>query len=226
MGMKILKILFGLGLVPFCVGYTWQLAATAVTIRYRPEVPYYFVAGGLTYLVAHLLFKKPILSYVVAHELTHALFAMLCGGTVKSFHASERGGRVIISKSNFVITLAPYFFPLYTFIALLLYWLAHAADAQATTTHVLIFISGATFAFHLILTFIFLQTDQADIREQGAIFSYPLIYLFNVVFTALLLYIYLADNMDYLLFLAGGIIKTFNMSSIVFQKLLVLAQSI
>jgi hypothetical protein len=221
----VVKILFGLGLVPFCVGFSWQLAATAVTIQYKPDVPYYFVAGGLTYLVAHLLFKKPILSYVVAHELTHALFAMLFGGSVKSFHASERGGRVTISKSNFVITLAPYFFPLYTFIALLLYWLAHAADARGLITDVLIFLAGASFAFHLILTFIFLQTDQADIQEHGAIFSYPLIYLFNVGFTAFLLYIFLAENMDYLLFLAGGIIKTYNMLSLVFQKLLLLAHS-
>ena len=205
--------------MPFCVGYTWQLAATAVTIRYKPEVPYYFVAGGLTYLVAHLLFRKPILTYVVAHELTHALFAMLFGGSVKSFHASERGGRVTISKSNFIITLAPYFFPLYTFVALLLYWLAHVADARGMTTDILIYLSGATFAFHLILTFVFLQTDQADIREHGAIFSYPLIYLFNVAFTAFLVYIYLAENMNYLLFLAGGIIKSTGMIATVGKHL-------
>jgi hypothetical protein len=220
MGKKTFKILLGLGLVPFCLGFTWQLAATLVTVRYKPGAPYYFVAGGLTYLTAHLLFKKPILAYVVGHELTHALFALLFGGSVKSLHASSRGGRVTITKSNCIITLAPYFFPLYTFVALVFYYLARLADAQgATTTGVLIFVSGATFAFHLVLTFIFLQTDQNDIREHGEVFSYPLIYLFNVSFAAFLIYTYLAENMDYLLFLAGGILKSAGMITSVFNRL-------
>ncbi len=208
MGKKILKILFGLSLVPFCMGFTWQFATTVFTVHYRQDTPYYFFAGGLTYLTIHVLFKKPVLTYVIGHELTHALFALLFGGTVKSIHASDRGGRVTITKSNFIITLAPYFFPLYTTLALILYWTARAADARGMATDILIFLSGATFALHLVLTFAFLQTDQNDIREEGAIFSYPLIFLFNIAFAAFLMKVYLADNMDYLGFFTGGIIKT------------------
>jgi hypothetical protein len=219
MGKKISKILLGVGLIPFCLGYTWQLAATLATIHYRADTPYYFIAGGLVYLTIHLLFNKPILTYVVGHELTHAFFAVLFGGSVKSFHAGNRGGRVTVTKSNFIITLAPYFFPLYTFIVLILYGLAAVADVRGATLVVLIFLSGATFAFHLALTFVFLQTDQNDIREQGAVFSYPLIYLFNIVFAAFLVHMYLAENMDYLLFLAGGIIKTTNMLTLLFEKI-------
>jgi hypothetical protein len=208
MGKRILKILFGLSLVPFCMGFAWQFATTVFTVRYRPDTPYYFVAGGLTYLVIHFLFKKPVLTYVIGHELTHAFFALLFGGAVKSIHASERGGRVTITKSNFIITLAPYFFPLYTSLALILYWTARAADARGMTTSILIFLSGATFALHLVLTIVFLQADQNDIREEGAIFSYPLILLFNIAFAAFLMKVYLAVNMDYLSFLSGGIIRT------------------
>ncbi len=195
-------------LVPLCLGFAWQLAATVFTVHYRPDTPYYFLAGGLTYLVIHVLFKKPVLTYVIGHELTHALFALLFGGSVKSIQASDRGGRVTITKSNFIITLAPYFFPLYTSLALILYWTARAADARGMATDVLIFLSGATFALHLVLTFVFLQTDQNDIREEGAIFSYPLIFLFNIAFAAFLMKVYLVVDMDYLGFLADGIIKT------------------
>jgi len=208
MANKIVKILFGLTLVPFCIGFAWQLAATVFTVRYRPDTPYYFFAGGLTYLSIHVLFKKPVLTYVIGHELTHALFALLFGGSVKSIHASHRGGRVTLTKSNFIITLAPYFFPLYTSVALILYWTARAADARGMATDVLIFVSGATFALHLVLTFVFLQTDQNDIREEGAIFSYPLIFLFNIAFAAFLMKVYLVENMDYLSFLTNGIIRT------------------
>jgi hypothetical protein len=225
MGKKIAKNLIGLGLVPLCLGFTWQLAATLVTVRYKTDAPYYFVAGGLAYVTAHLLFNKPILTYVVGHELTHALFALLFGGSVKSIHASGRGGRVTLTKSNFLITLAPYFFPLYTFIALVLYGLAHAAGARGAATDVLIFLSGATFAFHVVLTFVFLQADQNDIREQGEVFSYPLIYLFNIVFAAFLIHMYFAENMDYPTFIAGGIIKTINMMALLTEKLIAMVHA-
>ena len=205
---RILKILFGLSLVPFCAGFAWQFTKTVFTVHYRPDTPYYFFAGGLTYITIHILFRKPVLTYVIGHELTHALFALLFGGAVKSIHASDRGGRVTITKSNFIITLAPYFFPLYTSLALVLYWTARAADARGIAIDILIFLSGATFALHLVLTFVFLQTDQNDIRDEGAIFSYPLIVLFNIAFAAFLMKVYLADNMDYLGFLTGGIMRT------------------
>ncbi len=218
MGKRILKILFGLLLLPFCIGFTWQFAATIFTVHYRPDTPYYFLAGGLTYLSIHVLFKKPVLTYVIGHELTHALFALLFGGSIKSIHASDRGGRVTITKSNFIITLAPYFFPLYTSIVLVLYWTARAADARGMATDVLIFLSGASFALHLLLTFVFLQTDQNDIREEGAIFSYPLIFLFNIAFAAFIMKVYLVENMDYLSFLAGGIIRTLNYIFICLEK--------
>ncbi|HUL01444.1 MAG TPA: M50 family metallopeptidase [Nitrospirota bacterium] len=221
MWKRIAKILFGIVLIPFCLGYTWQFVATVLTVRYKPDTPYYFFAGALAYLTLHLLFKKPIFTYVIGHELTHALFAMLFGGSIKSIQASVRGGRVTISKSNFIITLAPYFFPLYTFIAMLFYWIACATDVHGIAIDILIFLSGVTFAFHIVLTLIFLQTDQNDIREHGQVFSYPLIYLFNIGFGSFLIYVFLAENMDYLIFLAGGIIKTFTMTSVLLQRLLV-----
>jgi len=222
---KTVKIILGIALVPFCIGFTWQFGATIFSITYKRDVPYYFIAGGLTYLTAHILFKKPILTYVIGHEMTHAFFTVLFGGKVKSFQASERGGRVSITKSNFVITLAPYFFPLYTFAALIMYWLAVAADVRMATGW-LIFASGTTYSFHLILTFFFLQTDQNDIKEHGAIFSYPLIYLFNILFAAFLIWLLLAENMNYPKFLYSGILKATDMLSLLLVKLYGLVRAI
>jgi len=209
--IRFLKILLGLALIPFCLGYLWQFFSMLFSITYKPNTPYYFVGGAIAYLVVHILFKKPILTYVFGHELTHAFFAMLFGGALKSFHASDRGGRVTLTKSNFIITLAPYFFPLYTFFILVLYFIARATAAGNAAINTLIFFSGVSFTFHLILTLIFLQTDQNDIKEEGAVFSYPLIFLFNIFFAAFLINLYMADHEDYLRFLAGGIIKSTNM---------------
>jgi len=222
---KTISILLGIALVPFCIGFTWQLGTTVFGIRYKPDLPYFFAAGSLAYISLHVLFKKPIMTYVFGHELTHALFAVLFGGSVKSFHASDRGGRVTITKSNVIITLAPYFFPLYTVIALLLYGTAIAAGLQGAVGWI-VFLAGATFAFHLVLTAIFLQTEQSDVREYGMVFSFPLIYLFNVTFTALLVRLLLAENMEYLLFLSGGIMKSINVSVLFLGKIFSMARSV
>ncbi len=211
MAKRISKILLGFALLPFCLGYLWQLFSMIFSITYKTLTPYYFAGGTIAYLAIHLLFKRPILTYVFGHELTHAFFAMLFGGSLKSFHASDRGGRVTITKSNFIITLAPYFFPLYTFGILILYYIAKATAAGSAAINALIFFSGVSFTFHLVLTFIFLQTDQNDIKEVGAIFSYPLIFLFNILFTAFLINVYMADHADYLRFLLGGIMKSINL---------------
>ncbi len=216
---KITKIGLGLALVPFCLGFLWQLFSTIFSLSYRPNTPYYFAAGVISYLTVHVLFKKPILTYVFGHELTHAFFTLLFGGSVKSFHASDRGGRVVVTKSNFIITLAPYFFPIYTFGALLFYGIARSTGAGNNAINTVIFFSGAGFTFHLMLTLIFLQTDQNDIREQGALFSYPLIFLFNIIFAALLVDICLAENMNYLEFLAGGIMKAVKLTEYGFTSI-------
>lgn len=206
----LLKSLFGISLVPLCLGFSLQFLDSAFTVRYRPLFPYYFVGGVLSYLALHLLFRKPIITYVFGHELTHALFALLFGGSVKAFHATERGGRVTITRSNFLITLAPYFFPLYTVIVLCVYAAARAANVSGAEPW-LVFLAGVTFAFHLVLTAVFLSADQDDIREQGALFSYPLIYLFNVLFASVLLRLLLSEGMNYPKFMANGIIRTMTM---------------
>lgn len=204
---RIARILLGFALLPFCAGFGRELAAAAVSVSYEPRIPYWFVGGAFLYLIVHFLFRKPILAYVVGHELTHAIFALLFGGAVKSFHASERGGQVTITKSNFIITLAPYFFPLYTVCALVLYWTARAANAPALLPWTVL-LAGATFSFHVVLTMVFLLDDQKDIQEHGAFFSYPLILLFNILLTALLVRLLLARDMDFLSYLSNGIIRS------------------
>jgi hypothetical protein len=37
---RLVKILLGLALIPFCLGFTWQLGATVFSTAYRPDAPY------------------------------------------------------------------------------------------------------------------------------------------------------------------------------------------
>src|SRR5690242_15849279 len=138
------------------------------------------LAGALCWVVIYLLLPKPMLLYVFGHELTHALWTWLFGGRVKKFKASSKGGHVVVTKSNFLIALAPYFFPLYAVLFVLVFVAGHLAwgwRSQAIWFH---FLLGAAYAFHLTLTWHVLKNSQSDITEHGYLFSAVIIFLGNV----------------------------------------------
>jgi hypothetical protein len=119
--------------------------------------------------------------YVVGHELTHVVWSWLFGGKVKKFRASASGGEVIVTKSNFLVALAPYFFPLYAVMLVLIFWVGHLVwdwARWATLFHLLL---GAAYAFHVTLTWEILKTRQSDITGQGYLFSGVIIFLGNVL---------------------------------------------
>jgi len=138
------------------------------------------LAGGACWLVIFLLLPKPMWVYVFGHELTHALWTWLFGGRVRKFKATSQGGHVVISKNNFLITLAPYFFPLYVALVVLVFMVGHwiwGWTRYLVWFHLLV---GAAYAFHLTLTCHALQTRQSDITQQGYLFSGAVIWLGNV----------------------------------------------
>src|SRR5689334_20519577 len=118
--------------------------------------------------------------YVVGHELTHALWTWLSGGQVKSIKATSQGGHVVVSKTNFLIALAPYFFPLYATIVVVVYAIGHLIWNWAPYVVWFHLALGAAYAFHVTLTIHILQTEQTDITQQGYLFSAVVIFLGNV----------------------------------------------
>ena len=92
---------------------------------------------------------------------------------------------MLLSTSNFLIGLAPYFFPFYTFCALLIFLLISLAWDQSVYLPWWAGIIGVTWAYHLTFTFSTLCTGQEDIREHGAVFSAPVIYIGNLLILCL-----------------------------------------
>ena len=115
--------------------------------------------------------------YVVGHELTHALWTCLFGGKVKRFHASAKGGQVDVTKSNFLITLAPYFFPLYAAAVVLVFAVGQVIWGWAAYRLWFHFLLGFACAFHVSLTWQVLKTSQSDITQHGYLFSAVVIWL-------------------------------------------------
>jgi len=167
-------------LLPLCVGGAEALWKVLRASGAADTVWVAALAGAGCWLAIYLLLPKPMWVYVFGHELTHAIWTWLLGGRVKKFKASAKGGQVVVTKSNFAIALAPYFFPLYALLLALIFltgdWLWHW-ERYVVWFHLLL---GAAYAFHVTLTWHILKNRQSDITEQGYLFSAVIIFLGNV----------------------------------------------
>src|SRR5438874_13037684 len=122
---KWVKTIIAILLLPLCLGVTNALVMVLRASGGENSVWVPMLAGAACWLVILLLLPKPMWVYVFGHELTHALWTWLFGGRVKKFKATSQGGHVIINKTNVLITLAPYFFPLYVVLVVLVFMTGH-----------------------------------------------------------------------------------------------------
>lgn len=178
-----MKILAGWLLLPFCAAATWTVAQIlpAVTVRGGSPSGIGFCAGAALWLVLFLGLPRPVKAYVFAHEFTHMLWGWLMGARISRFRVSARGGSVTLSKSNFLITLAPYFFPLYTLAVVAAYGLISLFKDLRPYAPLWTGFIGLTWSFHLTFTITTLRRRQPDLEVHGRLFSLALIWLLNVL---------------------------------------------
>jgi hypothetical protein len=167
-------------LLPFCAGAVSTLLRVLRATGQFEAFWIAFFGGAACWLVVFLLLPKPMLVYVFGHELTHVVWAWLCGGKVRRFKATSKGGHVVISKSNFLIVLAPYFFPLYAVLVVTTFGFGHLLFDWARCLIWFHFLLGAAYSFHVTLTGHILRTQQSDIISQGYLFSAVIILLGNI----------------------------------------------
>jgi hypothetical protein len=178
---KWIKFIIALLLLPVCAGAGMTLWRVMQTCG-NADVTLVPVAGGaLCWLAIYLLLPKPMWIYVFGHELTHVIWVWLFGGSVKQFKATSEGGHVIVDKTNFLIALSPYFFPLYAVMVVAVFVTGHLIwnwTGFMVWFHLLV---GAAYAFHITLNAHVLKTQQSDITSQGYLFSAVVIFLGNVL---------------------------------------------
>ena len=183
---KIAKFLVGLVMLPFCYAVSNSLVWLISSIQPSsysnvPRSTWGLLFGFLFWIFLFFSLPRPVRSYVFAHELTHALWGWLMGARIKTFKISKKGGSVTLSRSNFVIALAPYFFPLYTVLTIIAYYLLSIFLDLSLYEPFWLGLVGLTWGFHLTFTIVTLMQHQPDIQENGQLFSYTLIYLLNAL---------------------------------------------
>lgn len=149
---------------------------------------WYSVLGALLFMAVkyfRLIDPMLVFVYVVGHELTHALAALLCFGKVVNMRVDIDGGYIDTDKDNLFISLAPYFVPIW-----MLFWLGcfyvvnwlYPSDVCMAW-----FYGGFGFwwTFHIYWTLWVIPREQPDLLENGVVLSFMIIMLTNI--SALLL---------------------------------------
>ena len=184
------KWLTGLLLLPVC----WILFETFVVLLqsdtlaghyWRTREFAFFGLGAAAWLVLFFLARcrAMLWLYVAGHELTHALFVLICRGKVGRVHVSSSGGHILTNRNNFLISLSPYFFPFYSAVVVagwvLLCWVvAEQARPDPVWLYGLI---GFTWSFHFSFTVWMILREQPDVEQNGRLFSFTVIFAANLL---------------------------------------------
>lgn len=184
------KFVFGIFLLPFC----WVILETFLVLFHADTLSgnYWrgpeFIAFGVGSVLWLALFFccrcRPMMwLYVAGHELTHALFVLICRGKVSKVHISSDGGHILTNRNNFLISLSPYFFPFYSVITIIVWALAgwvvgHAEPLDPIWLYGSI---GFTWMFHLSFTVWMICREQPDVEQNGRLFSFAVIFLINML---------------------------------------------
>jgi hypothetical protein len=181
--VKVVKLLIAILLLPVCAALTltaWKVFS-AVSPWSGGAAAAFWSGYGL-WLVVFACLPKPMRTYVLGHELTHALWALMMGARVSGLRVGKTGGEIKTSKSNWFITLVPYFFPFYAMLFIALFLLAHAIWDLDRYMWVLFFLVGLGWSFHITFTLMMLLgVRQPDVRSQGRLFSFVMIYCMNLL---------------------------------------------
>jgi hypothetical protein len=185
---RLLKIIIGIALLPVCIGASQAFYDLLQSLGSVEQTMLYFLSGIGLYIVMYFSGLKLNFLYVLGHEITHAVLILSCGGKIKAFKVSSQGGSVATTKSNVLISLGPYFFPIYTALVAVVFfcWAIFYPDIYKYV-QILILLIGWSISFHFLMTLHSLRVEQPDITGNGYLFSLTLIYLINLSIIALLL---------------------------------------
>lgn len=184
--MRPLKWFFGILLLPACLAVSltvWELFTllSGGSVQGLPIGTWSLLGGLALWLLLYFVAPRPMRSYILAHELTHALWGSLMGARIVGMKVGRDSGYVKLTRVNFLISLAPYFFPFYTVCIILLHTaLGFFFDLTPYAPVWLAWI-GLTWGFHLTFTLSTLRIKQPDVQAHGRLFSYVIIYLFNLI---------------------------------------------
>ncbi len=162
-------------------GAVSSLVALIVKCATAPVPVWAFLAGILVYLAIwwrFIRYTRVSFLLVVEHELTHAIFAWLTFHRVTGLKATwRRGGRMeFLGQGNWLITIAPYFFPTLSVLLLLSFWMFSDSGSKFCDAML-----GMSLAYHITSTISETGPHQTDLQKVGFPFAFLFLPTANIL---------------------------------------------
>ncbi len=168
--------------------FAWGLVRLIGHVLSQPlgALPLACGIAGFLFLWKRWLSRSGFGRWLIAfeHELTHAIFAWCTGHRIVAIHASaDKGGEVrFVGRGNWLITLAPYFFPTAALVLLLLAYLMPIAILPWPG-----FFLGVALGFHVVSTYRETHRDASDLKIVGSRFCWMFLPTANLAVIGLIL---------------------------------------
>lgn len=218
-----INTLIGIFLVPIAclLTQTFFTSLSRETISnafWASEEFWFFGLGSILWLIVFFGLPRPVVVYVFGHELTHAIWVWLMGGSVTDFKVGRDGGHIVTDKNNVLIALAPYFYPIYSMILLVIYGVASLFTDMTPFHRIFLVLLGATWAFHVSFTLWMIPKGQSDLTYHGTFYSLVIIYIMNLLILSVMLII-ASPHVSFLAFGRELLANTENFSAWAWESL-------
>ncbi len=216
---RVLLIITSFALLPLIPFLIFRLPLLFHPYKRLDDILFSSISGFAFFIIIYLVFGPPVRSYIVAHELTHVIFALLTGTKVKEVSVKREKSFVKTEKSNLLISISPYILPFYSFAIFLIYkFLSIFISIPSYIRLGIYFLWGISYSFHIVATIHYLRFEQPDLERHGYFFSLIFILVWFIVISTFLFWLmfpnlklfeyYCKVCMDYLEFF-NKIIKIF-----------------
>lgn len=189
---KILDFLINFLRWPVACYFLISIPALLLSFNYfnYHSLKVYALGAGMFFYVATIIFagyNNCQSMQIISHELTHTFFALLtlhCAGRIRLNPDGSGGSMRLLGGGNWLITLSPYFFPLFVF----MYMLIMPFLLTITAHHWLVYsIFGYFFAYYWATVISQVHPQQTDILREGYLFSSIIIIGANLYITGIIL---------------------------------------
>jgi len=171
------KILLFVAAVPAMAGYALALYVeifSALNHSSQARLGLAMVPAGM---ILWLLFGRFLrFFHVFEHEVTHLVTGLVFFIQPRQLVASESGGRMEMYGNNFIVSLAPYFVPLFSLVLMALMPLLDGSVSVYACC-----VLGLVTGYHVISNVQEFSLQQPDIRSHGLIFSTAICLWGNII---------------------------------------------
>jgi hypothetical protein len=183
--MKVIRPLLALLLfIPLSYSFVLQFIEQLFPVinLAQPQI-WFWSACGVMALFSLIFIRQSSFIAILKHELCHNIFAILTFRKPTGLHVTAgKGGEFQHEgKTNFLMILAPYFFPLLSAVMMLISLL------DIRSRGLFFGLLGATIGFDLLTALKDIHLKQTDLRKYGLFFSWCFILLVALIFYGMII---------------------------------------